>query len=59
MRICKTLGEILEARTKRIIEVGNALEEILKVESLLREGTFKHTKKILLQELEKANNIGR
>ena len=31
-------------------------KEILKVENLLREGTFKNTKKILLQELEKANN---
>lgn len=59
MRICRTLGEIQEARAKRITEVGNALNEILKVESLLRDGTFKHTKKILLQELEKAINIGR
>lgn len=59
MRICMTFGEIQEARVKRITEVGNALEEILKVENLLREGTFKNTKKILLQELEKAINIGK
>lgn len=59
MRICLTLGEIQELRAKRITEVYNALDEILKVESLLREGTFKNTKKILLQELEKAINIGK
>ena len=59
MRICMTLGEIQEVRAKRITEVGNALEEILKVENLLREGIFKNTKKILLQELEKAINIGK
>ena len=59
MRICLTLGEIQEARVKRITEVGTALEEILQLENLLKEGTFKNTKKILLQELEKAINIGR
>lgn len=59
MRICMTLGEIQEARTKRIKKVANALDEVLKVEKLLREGTFKNTKEILLEELEKANNIGR
>ena len=59
MRICMTIGEIQETRAKRITEVYNALDEILKVESLLREGTFKNTKKILYQELEKAINIGK
>lgn len=54
-----TIGEIQEVRVKRIKKVANALEEILKVENLLREGTFKNTKEILLEELEKANNIGR
>lgn len=59
MRICMTIGEIQETKAKRITEVCNALDEVLKVENLLREGTFKNTKKILYQELEKAINIGK
>lgn len=59
MRIILTLGEIQELRAKRVAEVYNALEEILKVESFLKDGTFKNTKKILFQELEKAINIGK
>ena len=54
-----TIGEIQETKAKRITEVCNALDEVLKVENLLREGTFKNTKKILYQELEKAINIGK
>lgn len=58
MRICMTLGEIQEVKAKRITEITNALDEILKVENLLKEGTFKNTKTILYQELKKAINIG-
>lgn len=58
MRIPYTFEEIYMIRSKKTKKVLKALDEVLTIEKLLKDGNFKNTKEILYAELEKALKFG-